>query len=428
MDHPAPYTIIIISGDRGFAYAVSLLRLRRYRVVVITPPDTHISLKSRAAVCIDWDIDIMDRKSDDHVRSPLLPNGNGASHEDPYTPARTRSEFDEKVLSSAGTKYTHRGFDSHANGAFIDVRDSYARARNSPDVITRFTRENHMGGRVPVGEPPSSTPPSGGPPPVSKANPIVTDLYSEEQPPTPRSFDQTPYIAPLDSSVIAPHSPANTTITIPIPESTVPVSPAMESPRSPPVVADPPEASLPSFVSQKEAPIELPITIQQPSVSQSTMPMMDIDNDQHNELASVVLAPPSLATLPEMAAPMLTPMIVDPLPPVTKPSNSSTPVFAQREGDQVSESLPSNVACRVPPKFKALVKTLERCRIRGALRLDRNTTLRSELPKTGKGQGEIGDLTTYISSAQSAGIVDVYDPADGRVLVSLRPQWYGAKF
>ncbi|KAJ7632419.1 NYN domain-containing protein [Roridomyces roridus] len=53
MDHPAPATLILISGDRDFAYAVAILRLRGYEVVLISLA-AHISLKSQASVCLDW--------------------------------------------------------------------------------------------------------------------------------------------------------------------------------------------------------------------------------------------------------------------------------------------------------------------------------------------------------------------------------------
>ncbi|KAF7359554.1 hypothetical protein MSAN_01298500 [Mycena sanguinolenta] len=61
MDHPAPATLILISGDRDFAYAVSILRLRRYDVVVISLPlpGAHISLKSQASVYLDWNAEVM---------------------------------------------------------------------------------------------------------------------------------------------------------------------------------------------------------------------------------------------------------------------------------------------------------------------------------------------------------------------------------
>lgn len=55
LDNPAPCTIIILSGDRDFAYTVSLLRQRLYTVVMIVPPDNaHISLIRSASVVINW--------------------------------------------------------------------------------------------------------------------------------------------------------------------------------------------------------------------------------------------------------------------------------------------------------------------------------------------------------------------------------------
>ncbi|KAJ7665110.1 NYN domain-containing protein [Mycena polygramma] len=71
MDHPAPATLILISGDRDFAYAVSILRLRRYEVVVISLMG-HVSLKSQASACLDWNIDVMGGSSsfDGRLNSP----------------------------------------------------------------------------------------------------------------------------------------------------------------------------------------------------------------------------------------------------------------------------------------------------------------------------------------------------------------------
>ncbi|CDO76527.1 hypothetical protein BN946_scf184750.g7 [Trametes cinnabarina] len=69
IDNPAPATILLISGDRDFVYAVSVLRLRRYRVVVVAPFTAHASLKSQATVVLDWDADIM-RKTSTRTQAP----------------------------------------------------------------------------------------------------------------------------------------------------------------------------------------------------------------------------------------------------------------------------------------------------------------------------------------------------------------------
>ena len=60
IDNPAPSTVILISGDRDFAYALSVLRLRRYRVILVTLPNAHATLTAQASVCFDWVSEILD--------------------------------------------------------------------------------------------------------------------------------------------------------------------------------------------------------------------------------------------------------------------------------------------------------------------------------------------------------------------------------
>jgi hypothetical protein len=54
VDNPAPGTVVIITGDRDFAYVVSVLRMQRYRVVVIAPRNHHISIRNQASIVLDW--------------------------------------------------------------------------------------------------------------------------------------------------------------------------------------------------------------------------------------------------------------------------------------------------------------------------------------------------------------------------------------
>lgn len=65
-DHPPPATIILIAGDRDYAYAVSTLRLRRYNVVLIVPPAPNIpqSLESQASVVVDWNFAILGKHTE----------------------------------------------------------------------------------------------------------------------------------------------------------------------------------------------------------------------------------------------------------------------------------------------------------------------------------------------------------------------------
>jgi len=61
MDHPPPSTFVLITGDRDFAYALSMLRNRRYEVVLLAPslPAVHTSLTSQASIIFDWNSDIL---------------------------------------------------------------------------------------------------------------------------------------------------------------------------------------------------------------------------------------------------------------------------------------------------------------------------------------------------------------------------------
>ncbi|KAF8803543.1 hypothetical protein BYT27DRAFT_7259991 [Phlegmacium glaucopus] len=53
-DHPAPRTIVIITGDRDLAYLVATLRLRQYHVALMSPRGTHASVTNQASVNFDW--------------------------------------------------------------------------------------------------------------------------------------------------------------------------------------------------------------------------------------------------------------------------------------------------------------------------------------------------------------------------------------
>ena len=59
VDNPAPSTIVLISGDRDFAYALSVLRLRRYHIVLITLSNAHPSLRAQASLCFNWTSDVL---------------------------------------------------------------------------------------------------------------------------------------------------------------------------------------------------------------------------------------------------------------------------------------------------------------------------------------------------------------------------------
>ena len=59
-DDPPPATVILISGDRDFAYLLSTVRWRKHNVVLISNSSmTHKSLTAQASVAYDWKHDIL---------------------------------------------------------------------------------------------------------------------------------------------------------------------------------------------------------------------------------------------------------------------------------------------------------------------------------------------------------------------------------
>lgn len=61
-DNPSPATVVLISSDRDFAYGVSVLRLRHYRVVIMAQSSIHDSLRCQASEFYDWDAMILGKQ------------------------------------------------------------------------------------------------------------------------------------------------------------------------------------------------------------------------------------------------------------------------------------------------------------------------------------------------------------------------------
>ena len=73
MDNPPPATIVIITGDRDFAYATSILKMRGYKVIVICAPHAaHASLKIRADGLFDWQKDVARMNDSEAARAHLV--------------------------------------------------------------------------------------------------------------------------------------------------------------------------------------------------------------------------------------------------------------------------------------------------------------------------------------------------------------------
>lgn len=182
MDNPAPAVIMLISGDRDFVYAVSVLRHRKYDVVLVIPPQgAHITLRSQATVALDWRFDIF---SEDTLV-------NGSTADSASTGSNPRPEFlNRSTLNDLG-------------------RPSSASHRRRLSQVSSDTGAALMFNSPPP-EPPSTPPPrnfsvseayrtplSGGPPPE-----IIDVGHTPPPPPVSPTLYLSPRVkrAPADAA------------------------------------------------------------------------------------------------------------------------------------------------------------------------------------------------------------------------------------
>ncbi len=97
IDNPAPCTIVLITGDRDFSYALSILKLRQYRVVLVTLPNAHPTLRFQAPICFDWFNDVVNPSGSPN--SPEVRKSRQPERNRPSEPGRS-SSLDATVIDS----------------------------------------------------------------------------------------------------------------------------------------------------------------------------------------------------------------------------------------------------------------------------------------------------------------------------------------
>lgn len=95
VDNSPPATVILISGDRDYAYAMSTLRLRNYTVILITP-NTTACLEAQASAVVDWSVAL--------TRSRVEPNSESIIRR-PYT------DLDASLFTKFSREITQLGDD-----------------------------------------------------------------------------------------------------------------------------------------------------------------------------------------------------------------------------------------------------------------------------------------------------------------------------
>lgn len=119
-------TIVLISADRDFVYPLSILRLRRYHVILISPLSVHLSLKAQATRFVDWRSEVLgitDPESE-QLQSPPLSSYSATS------PSLHSQAYRYVPFQNSSTSSPAPVIPRHTYGNYID--DAVSNASTGP--------------------------------------------------------------------------------------------------------------------------------------------------------------------------------------------------------------------------------------------------------------------------------------------------------
>ncbi|KAG6891031.1 hypothetical protein C0992_010693 [Termitomyces sp. T32_za158] len=422
IDHPAPATILLISEDRDLAYAISTLRHRKFKVVLLCPADAPDSLVAQADAHFDWEANVLHGSGGDEL--PLAPS-----------PAPQRA----RCLSTSSNKVSNsdrKGKDREINNA--DLRTSHRdnrscsysnRHEHTLPNTTNLCRTSSRTTSAGMLQSPESSARTFSPLPKHKPTDEDIVVESSSQPDRRKSFpfleDET-WKESRDLQTSSP-APANTTVK---------ASPLAYKPPSAPSLGAS-NLQQPFTLTATSTPAATPVlsTIGVPvAVTPAATPARSTIGVP---VAVTPAATPARSTIsvPVTITPTATPArstIGAPVPSTTvfatprsntEASHKSIPTPAQQHSERPTPPMPA-VARPAPSHFLPLINALQkRAREQKQTQITRSD-LGVDLAKF-KGlyaQAKVSKFASYMLLAEEAGIV-MFGGSGSDSWVSLRPEW-----
>ncbi|KAJ7044770.1 NYN domain-containing protein [Mycena alexandri] len=388
IDHPTPATIILISGDRDFAYAVAILRLRRYDVVVISLPlpGAHISLRSQASVYLDWNVDVMGYPSSS-------PHFEGS-------PAATRSPTNSIQSTHARRPSYH-----------LPTPDSPYHTSRAPAPYVKH---------VPVAAVPAESSTSAS----AKTTPPTLEP-STEHPPA-QSMPQA------EPEVICVPAPAYSAPAAPVPGPSVPVATPMLTPMSTPTPVHIQPQSFTNSISATPAPSQsvgantvapTPAPqLSQSSAADTAAAAMSPVQTQSVGTNTVAIASPTPQAGPSSLANMPPPSTIPPRNVHAVPNVQPAP--RESRPTPIPPTIIPPAPTVVPEIFKSLVASLKQQRAKGIPRPLRSVVA-SEIMKDKQLYQRAGveTFSEFAALAKQAGIIQLGVAQESAAWISLHPDW-----
>ncbi|KAH0584274.1 hypothetical protein H2248_009822 [Termitomyces sp. 'cryptogamus'] len=402
IDHPTPATIFLISGDRDFAYAVSTLRHRKYKVVILCPPDAHSSLVAQADVHLDWNAKVLRENQGDESSVAPPPVPQRARHL-PTSVNRVTSDSDRRGKGRHNNDVYNDSMDldrmSHHNHQTFSYSDRHEHPR--PNTTSPWRTSSRTASRPysPAGSfrsaqsaPQTSQTPSPSPRHKLVEPTFVTDgdiIFESSSQPDLREgfpFSENETIKELQTAQSSTSASANAVVKTPPSVSTSLPAPSVETHNSW-------KPSTPAFVP---AALAAPVTLTSaPSTTPIPAPV------------AIISSTPLLNT---KTKPVL------PTPSTSAQLLSSPPVV--RPPPQTTNARPA------PSHFLPLITALQKRAHEKMQSQVMRTDLGSDLAKVRNlyAQAKVSKFASYVLLAEEAGIIKS-GGSGNEAWVSLKPEW-----
>ena len=373
IDNAAPSTIVLISGDRDFAYALSILRFRHYRIVLITHPDAHQSLRAQASISFDWVSEVLE-PVDPTLSNQPSPQARRGKISSP--PAHDKF-FSGSTGHNPPSSLFQESYDEKSANNANDLQDE-TRCSEIPRTLSKRKHDSL--------------------PPCSKRLLAASSMDLNNGPETPARV--------VHSSVASCYTYPNESLKTPF--ATTPCS--SESKFSSKTTLSLPR---PSQALQKSrimgASCHLDLLCENSPLSHQQGSLSPINATQR------------LSSIDRMAVDDNHP---GPTPTLIPPSTLSTAIVSATSQISADPRQPTSITD--PMKFKILIQCLKLHRSTGICRPLRSK-IGLEINQNGTTYRKAGVLkfSEYIEMAKTAGIVDL-GGVGGAAWVALREPWYNA--
>ena len=354
LDNSASSTLVLISGDRVLAYALSILRLRCYRVVVIAPDTAHFSVLAHASLSFNWGVDVLYPGGSSTTDNPNPTKYTGGASTRRFGGLPTADGDDHHTLDLSTFKFPGRPQTAHVNGLADSGSDQSDQEFRMPTSRTtmkpRNLPETFSSPLLSREAPPSQAPSLQTPPTRTFATRAV-------------STDSTLILPPkiYESRAVSPvRDPAQvrvTRATSPIPQPK-PDRPVTAFPQSPPTEPVPPTQAEPTrtyatravstdtiLVSPLKVYASRAVSPVRPPAAAS--PIAEVPDCPITNLAQVPLAPPPPPSGdPEPSPPDPATLVVgqEEPPSATKSRRTAFPLFLCVHSRSASEPILAAVA------------------------------------------------------------------------------------